>query len=71
MFRSELPWFQASIPLTRRLAGNSDPNNCYPFCNLPNLDAVADELDKLQTISPEQVRAYQERERNPTTTPGN
>ena len=56
------------------MAGNSDPNNCYPFCNLPNFDGISDDLARLQTIKPEDIRAYQERERererNPPTTPG-
>ncbi|KAL7051591.1 hypothetical protein ACKWTF_004518 [Chironomus riparius] len=67
-FQSQLPILQASIPLTKRLAGNSDPNNCFPFCNLPNFGGVSDDLARLQTIKPEDIRAYQERERNPPTT---
>lgn len=70
-FQSQLQLLQASIPISRRLAGNLDPNNCYPFCNLPNLDAISDDLNRLQNIRQEDINAYLDRERNPPTTPGN
>lgn len=63
-YQPQLPFIRASIPLIRQLSGN-----------LPGIDRFTQNLERLQRITPDDIRASEARERerelNPPTTPGN
>ncbi|KAL7051592.1 hypothetical protein ACKWTF_004519 [Chironomus riparius] len=63
-FQSQLPLIRSMIPLIRQQSGN-----------LPGIDRVIQDLERIQRLTPDDIREEEKRQRelelNPTTSPGN